>query len=116
MTSTTSTNTATITTTASTTTTTITSTTVTTTTSTMTSTTSSQNTCSAKMPERIGWCQRFCNNAAEECKPLCVERCSVGTCPCQPLPRKLASKQIQATTAAPTTGQLGERNGGVLLV
>merc|ERR1711963_381589 len=93
MTSTFSTNTATSTTTATTTarsSTSTTTTTITSSTSTMTS-----STCSAKMSKHLGWCQRFCNSAAEECKPLCPERCSVGTCPCQALPRKLVARGKQ---------------------
>jgi len=63
-------------------------------------TTDTQGTCSPKNPNKVRWCQRWCNNAALTCKNMCHEKCSVGVCPCKPR----------------TGRQLGERVGGTLLV
>merc|ERR1712157_327004 len=41
-------------------------------------------TCTPQLSKHNSWCHKFCNNGAEECKDLCAERCSLGTCPCKP--------------------------------
>merc|ERR1712176_425814 len=41
-------------------------------------------TCTPHLSKHDNWCDKFCNNGAEECKDLCTERCPLGTCLCKP--------------------------------